>query len=161
MHNSSPSITAQTSNILAYIFSAQCPLNFSITVLAVRNDMKKAISLAIPNQKATYNCCHQPLFMTVNKWALLQLYKKYDISTIAGGTKKLTQQYVGPFYIIEKLDWLAYKLDVQLNWRIHPVFSVAQLEPPQLSVENIFTRSLPSKPPHLFVKDNNDRLKSF
>ena len=50
--------------------------------------------------------------MKVGEWALLRLHKGYSISTTAGITKKLTQQYVGPFCIIEKVGHLAYKLDI-------------------------------------------------
>lgn len=60
---------------------------------------------------------------------MLKFHKSYLIPSFIGVTKKLTQQYVGPFKIIEKVGKLAYRLDVLSNWRIHPVFSVVQLEP--------------------------------
>lgn len=56
---------------------------------------------------------------------MLQLYKGYTIPAMTGVTKKLTQQYVGPFCIVEKVGCLAYKLEILSDWRIHPVFSMA------------------------------------
>lgn len=56
---------------------------------------------------------------------MLKLYKRYSIPFFAGITKKLTQQYVGPFCILEKVGRLTYKLDVPLDWKVHSVFLVA------------------------------------
>ena len=43
-------------------------------------------------------------------------------------TKKLTQQYVGPFQVIERVDRLAYRLAVHEDWRVHPIFNIWQLD---------------------------------
>lgn len=56
---------------------------------------------------------------------MLRLYKRYNISTMARITKKLIQQYVGPFHILEKVSQLTYRLDIPPDWQIHPVFSIA------------------------------------
>ena len=56
---------------------------------------------------------------------MLRLHKGYNIPATAEVTKKLIQQYIGPFCIVEKVGRLAYRLDVLPDWRIHPVFSVA------------------------------------
>ena len=66
-------------------------------------DATNAISFALANQKAHYNRKHQPLFMKVGDWAMLRLYKGYSIPSSVGVTKKLTQQYVGPFCVVEKI----------------------------------------------------------
>ena len=92
---------------------------------------------------------------------MLQLHKRYSIPATVGVIKKLTKQFVGPFRILEKVDCLAYKLDVPGNWRIHPVFSIAQLElapPPAL---DLFLRPIPSKLPPIFVEGDTDTLKFF
>lgn len=67
--------------------------------------------------------------MKVGEWAMLRLHKGYSLPSTVGITKKLTQQYVGPFLILERIGRLAYKLDITPDWRIYPVFSVVQLEP--------------------------------
>ena len=43
---------------------------------------------------------------------MLKLHKGYSIPSSIGVAKKLMQQYVGPFQIVKKVSWLAYKLDV-------------------------------------------------
>lgn len=62
--------------------------------------------------------------MKVEDWAMLKLHKDYLIPSSMGVTKKLIQQYVGPFQIQKKIGCLAYKFDIPSDWRIHPVFSV-------------------------------------
>ena len=92
---------------------------------------------------------------------MLRLHKGYSFPSTAGVTKKLTQQYVGPFRIVEKVGRLAYRLDVLPDWRIHPVFSVAQLEPAPPPTEDPFGRPFPSNPPPVFVEGDTDKIKSF
>jgi hypothetical protein len=41
----------------------------------------------------------------------------------------LSQQRVGPFSVIRAIGRLAYKLKILPSWKIHPVISVAHLEP--------------------------------
>ena len=92
---------------------------------------------------------------------MLRLHKEYNISVTAEVTRKLTKQYVGPFHIVEKVGCLAYKLDVPLNWRIHPVFFMAQMEPALSPAKNFFARLFSSNPPPMFVEGNTNKLKSF
>lgn len=66
--------------------------------------------------------------MKLGEWAMLRLHKSYSIPSTLGVTKKLTQQYVGLFQIIEHVDRLAYKLEIPTDWKIHLVFLIAQLE---------------------------------
>ena len=119
------------------------------------------ISFALANHKKHYDKSHQPLFMKVEDWALLKLHKGYSIPSSVGVTKKLTQQYVGPFQIIERVGRLAYKLEVPSNWRIHPVFSVTQLEPAPSPSEDPFHRPRPQQPPSVFVEGDTDKAKFF
>lgn len=120
--------------------------------MAACTDTAEAISFALLNQKVTYDRKHQPLFMKVRKWAILRLHKGYSISTTAEVTKKLTQQYVGLFRVVEKVGCLAYKFDVSPNWRIHPVFSVAQLELAPPPAKDPFGRPFPTNPLLVFVE---------
>ena len=62
---------------------------------------------------------------------------------------------------MEKVGRLAYRLDVPPDWRNHPVFSVAQLEPAPSPAEDPFERPFPSNPPLVFVEDDIDKVKSF
>ena len=44
-------------------------------------------------------------------------------------SRKLTPRWVGPFTVVQKVGSLAYKLEMNPGWRIHPVFHVSLLEP--------------------------------
>lgn len=92
---------------------------------------------------------------------MLRLYKGYSIPSSLRVTKKLTQQYVGPFQVLERVGRLAYKLDVPHDWRIYPVFSIAQLELAPLPAEDLFGRLRPEHPPPIFVEGDTDVVKSF
>ena len=69
------------------------------------------------------------MFLNFGDWAMLRLHKGYKIPSTLGVTTKLTQQYLGPFKVVERFGKLAYKLAVPVAWQVHPVFVVAQLEP--------------------------------
>ena len=139
LNNSSLSTTEKTPNEVAYEFSPRRPLDLCATITwpdtyVTRTEAADAIFFALANHKEHYDRSHQPLFMKVGDWAMLKLHKGYSISSSVGVTKKLTQQYVGPFQIVERIGRLAYRLEIPNDWRIYPVFSVAQLEPaPDLS----------------------------
>ena len=67
--------------------------------------------------------------MRVEDWTMLKLHKNSLIPSSVSITKKITQQYVGSFQIVKKVGWLAYKFKILSDWKIHPIFSVTQLEP--------------------------------
>lgn len=166
LNNTSSSTTGKTPNELAYGFSPRRPLDLLTALptpnsLAARSDAAEAISFALLNQKMAYDRRHQLLFMKVGEWAMLRLHKGYNIPSTGEVTKKLTQQYVGPFLILAKVGRLAYKLYIPGDWKIHPVFSIAQLEPAPPPALDPFSRPFPSHPPLVFVEDDTDVLKSF
>ena len=166
LNNTSSSTTGKTPNEIAYGFSPRRPLDLCSAVASpdtyvARAEATDAVSFALANQKEHYDRRHQPLFMKVGEWAMLKLHKGYLIPSSIGVTKKLTQQYVGPFQIVEKVGRLAYRLDVPSDWRIHPVFSVAQLEPAPDPAEDPFQRPRPQHPPLVFVEGDTDKHKSF
>lgn len=166
LNNTSSSTTGKTPNEIAYGFSPRRPLDLILAIdvpnaSVARTDAADAISFALLNQKEHYDRKHQPLFMKVGDWAMLRLHKGYSIPSSAGVTKKLTQQYVGPFRIKERVGRLAYKLKIPDDWRVHPVFSVAQLEPAPKPSDDPFRRLHPHHPSAVFVDGDTDNLKSF
>lgn len=117
INNSSSSSTGKMPNEVVYDFFLRRLLDLLAALstpdtLAACVDTSKAVSFALLNQKVTYDRKYQPLFMIVGEWAMFWLHKRYNIPTTAGITKKLTQQYVGPFRIVQKIGRLVYKLDV-------------------------------------------------
>lgn len=99
--------------------------------------------------------------MKVEDWAMLRLYKSYSIPSSFGVTKELTQQYVGPFKVLKQVGQLSYKLNIPHNWKMHPVFSIAQLELALLPAKDLFGRPQPKYLPSVFVEGNTDTVKSF
>lgn len=151
---------------MAYGFTPRRPLDLlsalpTPNTLAARAEAADAISFALLNQKEAYDRRHQPLFIKVGEWAMLRLHKGYNIPATAGVTKKLTQQYVGPFLILAKVGRLACELGIPGGWRIHPVFSIAQLKPAPPPTLDPFSRPFPSHPPPVFVEGDTNALKTF
>jgi hypothetical protein len=44
-------------------------------------------------------------------------------------SRKLMPRWVGPFKVLQKVGKMAYRLEMNPGWRIHPVFHVSLLEP--------------------------------
>lgn len=104
-------------NELAYRFSPKRPLDLCLTVISPETYVAHTkativIFFTLANQKEHYNRSHQPLFIKIGDWAILKLHKSYSIPFSIKVTKKLTQQYVGPFKIVEKVGRLAYRLEI-------------------------------------------------
>lgn len=91
-----------------------------------RIDVADAISFAQMHQKFHYDRRYQPMYMKTGEEAYLRLYHGYSIPLAT--SKKLDQQYVGSFKILERVGKQAYRLGIPPHWRVYPVFSLAQLE---------------------------------
>ncbi|CBF84359.1 uncharacterized protein ANIA_02616 [Aspergillus nidulans FGSC A4] len=60
---------------------------------------------------------------------LLRLHKGYNIPANKRLSRKLGQQFAGPFKVLQRVGKVAYKLDFPSKLQIHPVVSISQLEP--------------------------------
>ncbi len=47
---------------------------------------------------------------------------------LKSGTRKLSSRWAGPFPVLERIGQAAYRLELPLSWRMHPVFHVSQLK---------------------------------
>ena len=166
LNNTSSSTTGKRPNEIAYGFSPRRPLDLCATVTqpdtyVARVEAADSIFFAFANHKEHYDRSHQLLFMKVRNWAMLKLHKGYPIPSSVGIIKKLTQQYVGLFKIVEKIGQLAYKLEVPSDWRIYPIFFVTQLKPAPDPFKDPFHRPCLQQPSSVFVKGDSDKHKSF
>lgn len=107
--------------------------------------------------KLYYNRKHHLQYFRTGDWALLRLYKGYNIPANKLTGRKYSQQIAGLFKVIERIGRLAYQLAVPEDWTIYNIFSVAQLElypPPD---QDLYQRSRPTSPgPVETERDNLD-----
>jgi hypothetical protein len=111
--------------------------------------------------KRHYNRKHQSLNMKVNDYALFRLHKDYSLSSINILRKKLSQQYADFFKVLKKVENLAYRLKFSDNWRIHSMIFVTHLESMSDFVSDLYKRSRSKKSEIIYMKKNNNNVKSF
>lgn len=110
----------------------------------MRQEASDAISFSNVIMTQRYDQKHKPIQMEVGSYAYLRLHKGYTIPGLRN--RKLSPQRVGPFLIKRKVGDVAYELQIAPVMRIHPVISVAQLEPAPTDLDP-FGRIWPTKPP--------------
>ena len=126
-----------------------------------RVEVADAIAFAQMEAKRSYDEKHKPVYMREGDYALIRLHHGYDIPSTAVLGRKYSQQYVGPFRVLKRVGRLAYRLDLPAHWRIHPVLSIAQLEPAPAPKDDPFQRPKPDHPDSVFVEGDTDRVKSY
>ena len=104
-------------------------------------DAKDAIAFAAMKMKEYYDSKHTPIFFKVGDLVNLRLHRGFTVPSIQH--KKIQQQFVGPFRILERIGRLAYRLELPGIMRIHPVVSVAHLQPATKLEEDPFQRPRP------------------
>ena len=120
-NNNLRTLIKKTPNEIYYDFTLIRPLNLVLLKTAlqdtkiVRFKIKNALDFAQIAQKFHYNKFHQPMFFKVGDKAFIKLHKEYNILLTTLLKKKLSQQYVGPFTVIEKVKRLAYKLNISAH----------------------------------------------
>ena len=92
-----------------------------------RQETADAISFANAKAKIRYNRRHKQLKFKVGDKVYLRLHHEYTLLDM--NNKKLSNQRVGPFEILQKVGQLAYKLRLPPVMQIYPIVSIAQLEP--------------------------------
>ena len=108
-------------------------------------DAKDAIAFASMRMKNYYDLNHKLMFFKVGDLVNLRLHRGFTIPGILH--KKINQQFVGPFKVLQRVGKLAYKLELPPNMRIHPVISVAHLEPATVPADDPWLRRRPTPPP--------------
>jgi hypothetical protein len=79
--------------------------------------------------KQQYNAKHKLIFFTPSQYVILRLYHGYNVPGLKGHNVKIEQQFAGPFKVLECIGRLVYCLQLPLSMKIHPVISIAHLEP--------------------------------
>ena len=169
-NNSISASTTKTPNEIVYGFTPVRNTDLSVPTkeqstlpipMLVRREASDAIAFAQINAKIAYDRKHRPISMKEGDYALLRLHKGYNIPSTKVLGRKLSQQYAGPFKVLAKVGNLAYRLKLPEHWQIHPVFSIAQLEPCPDPTKDPFTRPRPDLPDSVFVEGDTERVKSY
>jgi hypothetical protein len=137
--------TNKTSNELLYELTFNLSLNISFTNETfnhdrLRKETQNAINWTQMINKIHYDRRHSSLFLKINEWAMLRLHHEYFISDSKNMIKKIFTQYVESFKVVQRIERLAYRLAISENWKIHSIFSIAQLESTSDSAQNLYNR---------------------
>ncbi len=118
----------------------------------LRLNTADAIAFAQMHIKFYYDEDYQPQFFRVGDWTNIRLHHGYDIPANKAIGKKYGQQYVGPFRITDRVGRLAYRLKLPDQWKIHPIFSIAQLEHSPDPAADPYERLRPTEPPAIITE---------
>ncbi len=92
-----------------------------------RQEAIDALAFAAAEMKIRYDERHKLLIMEPGDKAYVKLHHGYKLPGLENA--KLSNQRTGPFPILRQWGNLTYELDLPKLWKIHPVISVAMLEP--------------------------------
>ena len=138
LNNAKNQSTGVSPNEVLYGFNVRDPLgminlaelpaeDFSRLRQLKRDQAEESLAFANAMAKERYDHSHKPLDLPVGAQVFLRLHHGYELPGITN--KKLHQQRAGPFKVLEKVGSLAYRLELPPVMQIHPVISIAQLEP--------------------------------
>ena len=109
--------------------------------------------------KFHYDRKHQSIYLDVNDYALLRLHRDYNIFSTK--FKKLNQQYVDFFRVVEKIKRLIYRLKISKHWMIHFVFIIAQLKSASPSSIDLYHRHRTISSNFVYVKGDTTQIKNY
>lgn len=169
VNNSRSSSTGKSPNEVVYGFTptqstdlVSTKAHTPLIAKFIRIEVADAIAFSQMSAKWVYDKNHKSITLAVGDFALLRLHKGYKIPSSAILGPKLSQQYAGPFKVLARIGNLAYRLDIPAHWRVHPVFTIAQLEPCPNPDQDPFQRSVqPRQPDSVFVEGDTDAVKSY
>ena len=123
-----------------------------------RAEAADSIAYAAAKAAAWYNQKHQPLILQEGTWAFLRLHRGYHLP--GKPSRKLSQQYCGPFQIKRRVGRLAYEMILPPHWKIHPVISISQLEPAPEGADP-YNRPRPDHPGSVHVEGDTKEWVSY
>lgn len=124
--------------------------------LIKREEADDAMAFASTIIKARYDSKHLAIDLKEGSEVFLKLHHGYSIPGLAN--RKLSQQRVGPFKVLAKVGPLAYRLELPPVMRIHPVISVAQLEPAaSVSGPDRYGRRINLEPPPVVNENESEQ----
>jgi hypothetical protein len=155
INNARTSATKSSPNEILYGFKLRTSISIIAENVSPHNKESAPVLCALARANAedaskhatyhiakNYNRKHQRLSLQVGDSVYIRLGNGYKVQGIP--KPKFGLQQVGPFPIVKKVGSLAYELRLPVDWKIHPVISIAQLEPAKIDP---FEREAPPPPP--------------
>ncbi|KAI0993049.1 hypothetical protein K3495_g15135 [Podosphaera aphanis] len=104
-------------------------------------DAAEALKFSAMWMKDNYDTYHQAKYFNVGDFVALRLHRGYNVPGLKGRNTKIEQQFAGPFQVLERIGRLAYRIQLPPSMsKIHPVISVAYLEPAPNPKDDPFCR---------------------
>ena len=118
-------------------------------------DAQDALAFASIKMKDRYDSKHKAMFFDVGDFVHLRLHRGYQMAGVL--SRKLGQQFAGPFEVVERIGRLAYRLKLPATMKIHDVVSVAHLEPATDPTKDPYGRVSAVPPP--IIVDNHEEYE--
>jgi len=111
-----------------YEFNASNTKQFAEDISAVRLAAKDALKLAQQRFENSYNKNHIFVPYVPGDKVLINIHS-LQLPESKGTGAKFSRRYDGPFEITERVSAVAYRIQLPHSYGIHPVLSIAHLEP--------------------------------
>ena len=109
--------------------------------------------------KFYYDWKHQSMYFDVENYALFRFHRDYNIFFVK--FKKLNQQYVDSFRVVEKIKQLTYRLKISKHWMIYSIFIIVQLKFVLSFSIDFYHRQRIISSNFVYVKDDIIQIKSY
>jgi hypothetical protein len=123
-----------------------------------QQEAQDAVAWANLYIKWRYDKSHTPLLLNPGDFVMLKLHDGYRVPGVKN--KKLSIQRTGRFRIKRRVSPLAYELELPSNMKIHPIISVAHLEPLPPG-KDPFDRPHDDHPPPVEESNPDDEWQSY